>query len=95
MYWLVLLLWGGNANNGSNCGLVYSNSNNAWSNANSNIAARHTFNGISGDGRLYLITAITTNLGGRQTAIQGCQTYDNPEQGSYLHGKLRQTVMGC
>lgn len=38
----MLLLWGGNANNGSHCGLVYSNSNNAFSNSNSNIAARHT-----------------------------------------------------
>ena len=37
-----LLLWGGNANNGSNCGLAYSNSNNAWSNSNSNYSARQT-----------------------------------------------------
>lgn len=37
-----LLLFGGNANNGSNCGLVYANSNNGWSNSNSNIGARTT-----------------------------------------------------
>ena len=41
---MVTMLWlfGGNSNNGSNCGLAYANSNNAWSNANSNISARHT-----------------------------------------------------
>lgn len=39
---LSLLLWGGNANNGALCGLAYSNSNNAWSNSNSNIGSRHT-----------------------------------------------------
>lgn len=39
-------IWGGNANNGANCGLAYANSNNAWTNANSNISARHTFKGI-------------------------------------------------
>lgn len=38
----VLCLWGGNANNGSNSGLAYVNSNNDFSNANSNIGARHT-----------------------------------------------------
>lgn len=37
-----LWLFGGNSNNGSNCGLAYSNSNNAWSNSNSNISARLT-----------------------------------------------------
>jgi hypothetical protein len=42
---LVMKLWlfGGNSNNGANCGLAYANSNNAWSNSNSNISARHTF----------------------------------------------------
>nr|DAM56857.1 MAG TPA: hypothetical protein [Caudoviricetes sp.] len=37
-------LWiaGGNSNNGSNCGLGCSNSNNVWSNSNSNISARIT-----------------------------------------------------
>ena len=41
---LVVKLWlfGGNSNNGSNCGLAYANSNNAWSNSNSNISARLT-----------------------------------------------------
>lgn len=42
---LKLWLFGGNSNNGANCGLAYANSNNAWSNSNSNISARHTFNG--------------------------------------------------
>ena len=37
-----LWLFGGNSNNGANCGLAYANSNNAWSNSNSNISARHT-----------------------------------------------------
>ena len=41
--WIVKLwLFGGNSNNGSNCGLAYANSNNAWSNSNSNISARIT-----------------------------------------------------
>ncbi len=41
---LVMKLWlfGGNSNNGANCGLAYANSNNAWSNSNANISARHT-----------------------------------------------------
>ena len=37
-----VVLWGGNANNGAYAGLVYPNSNNAWSNSNSNIGSRHT-----------------------------------------------------
>jgi hypothetical protein len=37
-----LVLWGGNANNGSQCGLAYGNSNNAFSNSNANYGARHT-----------------------------------------------------
>lgn len=37
-----LWLFGGNSNNGANCGLAYANSNNAWSNANANISARLT-----------------------------------------------------
>lgn len=37
-----LWLFGGNSNNGSNCGLAYANSNNAWSNSNANISARLT-----------------------------------------------------
>lgn len=39
---LKLWLFGGNSNNGSNCGLAYANSNNAWTNSNSNISARLT-----------------------------------------------------
>jgi len=39
---LKLWIWGGNSNNGSNCGLAYANSNNAWSNSNANISARLT-----------------------------------------------------
>ena len=39
-----VLLWGGNANNGSSDGIAYSNSDLGWSNANSNIGARHTLN---------------------------------------------------
>ncbi len=37
-----LVLWGGNANNGSNAGLGYANTNNAFSNSNANIGSRHT-----------------------------------------------------
>lgn len=37
-----LWLFGGNSNNGANCGLAYANSNNVWSNSNANISARHT-----------------------------------------------------
>lgn len=39
----MLCLWGGNANNGTHCGLGYSNSNNAFSNSNTNIGARLTY----------------------------------------------------
>ena len=49
-----LLLWGGNANNGANCGLVYSNSNNAWTNAWTNIGSRHTIQGNAR--RLYVLS---------------------------------------
>lgn len=40
--WLLLrgLLAGGNANNGSNAGLVYSNSNNSPANSNANVGSR-------------------------------------------------------
>ena len=38
-----LVLWGGNANNGANCGLAYANSNNDWSISNANIGSRHTY----------------------------------------------------
>ena len=37
-----LWMFGGNSNNGANCGLAYANSNNAWSNSNANISARLT-----------------------------------------------------
>lgn len=37
------VLFGGNANNGANCGFVYSNSNNAPSNTNANIGSRLYF----------------------------------------------------
>lgn len=37
-----LWLFGGNSNNGANCGLAYANSNNVWSNSNANISARLT-----------------------------------------------------
>lgn len=36
-------MWGGNANNGALCGLVYANANNVFSNANANIGARLEF----------------------------------------------------
>ena len=39
---LKLWLFGGNSNNGSNCGLAYANSNNVWSNSNANYSARLT-----------------------------------------------------
>lgn len=38
-----LLNVGGNANNGSQCGLSYTNSNNGFSNSNTNIGARLKF----------------------------------------------------
>ena len=38
----LLLLWGGYAYNGTNSGLGYANSNNAFSNSNANIGARQT-----------------------------------------------------
>lgn len=38
-----LLYVGGNANNGSACGLSYSNSNNGFSNTNTNIGSRLKF----------------------------------------------------
>ncbi len=40
-----LVLWGANANNGANAGLGYANSNNAWSNSNSNIGSRLAYYG--------------------------------------------------
>ncbi len=36
----IAVLFGGNANNGSNAGFTYANSNNAPSNANANIGSR-------------------------------------------------------
>ena len=39
-YIVELLNVGGNANNGANCGLAYSNSNNDFSNSRTNIGAR-------------------------------------------------------
>ena len=41
-----LLIVGSNANNGSQAGLGYVNSNNAWSNTNTNIGARLTLSEI-------------------------------------------------
>ena len=42
-----LLLWGGSAADGSNCGLACSNSNNAFSYANSSLAARLAYYGVA------------------------------------------------
>ena len=42
-YTVELLNVGGNANNGANCGVSYANSNNAFSNSNTNIGARLKF----------------------------------------------------
>lgn len=39
---LELWLFGGNSNNGANCGIAYANSNNVWTNSNANISARLT-----------------------------------------------------
>lgn len=39
---LELWLFGGNSNNGSDCGLAYANSNNGWTNSNANYSARLT-----------------------------------------------------
>ena len=41
-FWRSVLLVGGLSEDGSDSGPFYANSNNAWSNANSNIGARHT-----------------------------------------------------
>ena len=41
-----LLLWGGNARDGSYCGLAYSNSLNAFSDADSSVAARLAYYGV-------------------------------------------------
>lgn len=41
--WVRLLLVGGNANNGSGCGLSASNANNGFSNSNANTGARLKF----------------------------------------------------
>ena len=43
-----LLLWGGNANNGTNSGLGYANSNNAFSNSNANIGGSPNFKAGNG-----------------------------------------------
>ncbi len=40
VHWVGLLYVGGNANNGSICGLSASNANNGFSNSNANIGAR-------------------------------------------------------
>lgn len=40
---MLLLHVGGNANNGSQCGVSYANSNNGFANANANIGARLEF----------------------------------------------------
>ena len=37
------VLWGGNANNGTNDGFAYANSNNAPSNANTNVGSRISY----------------------------------------------------
>ena len=44
---LVMKLWlfSSDSNNGANCGLAYAASNNAWTESNANISARHTLNG--------------------------------------------------
>ena len=42
-YNVELLNVGGNANNGANCGVAYANSNNDFSNSNTNIGARLKF----------------------------------------------------
>ena len=42
-----VLLVGGNANNGANAGFVYSNANNAPSNANANIGSQLSFQNFS------------------------------------------------
>lgn len=43
VHWVRLLYVGGNANNGSICGLSASNANNGFSNSNANIGARLKF----------------------------------------------------
>ena len=40
-----LWLFGGNSNNGSNCGLAYSNSNNAWTNSYAYFSSRLAYYG--------------------------------------------------
>lgn len=40
---LMGVIFGGNANNGANCGFAYANTNNAPSNTNANIGSRLYF----------------------------------------------------
>ena len=64
---LELWLFGGNSNNGANCGLAYANSNNGWTNANSNISAR--------------LTTLSKKLSGCQYCVMGTHP-DIPSLGS-------------
>lgn len=59
-----LVLWGANANNGAYAGLGYANSNNDWSNSNSNIGSRHTGRKISFSLRLDLASLQCEVTGG-------------------------------
>lgn len=42
---LKLWFWGGNSNNGSNCGLAYAASDNAWSVSSASLSARLAYYG--------------------------------------------------
>lgn len=67
-----LLLWGGNADYGSYCGLAFSHSINVWSASTSNIAARHTStrcSGHKGDRSSIPILSNTESLGGWRIGI--------------------------
>lgn len=57
--------FGGNANNATNAGFVYSNTNNAPSNTNANIGSRKCFRYMHGNGLCVECGAMTLPLGKR------------------------------
>lgn len=62
-----LLNVGGNANNGSQCGLSYANSNNAFSDSRTNIGARLIFYFLSNDRALETLQGQRKNGNGVST----------------------------
>ncbi len=56
------VLFGGNANNGSNAGFAYANSNNVPSNANANIGSHLCFSTELSTARIYINNKRTATL---------------------------------